>query len=50
MIPSIKKAGSKRVFTSHLPEREKLYPTGLDTGEYKIAIPHTDPDMVEDRV
>ena len=33
-------------FFESLIRREKKFPTGLDTGEIKIAIPHTDPDKV----
>ncbi len=33
-------------FYGALIEREKSYPTGLDTGNIKIAIPHTDSDMI----
>ena len=36
----------KKGFYKALSEREESYPTGLDTGEYKIAVPHTDPGMV----
>lgn len=37
--------GERKVKTSFLEnilQREKDYPTGLDTGEIKVAIPHTD--------
>ena len=33
----------KEGFNDSIIEREEKYPTGLDFGEYKIAIPHTDP-------
>ncbi len=33
-------------FFKSLIERERKFPTGLDTGKIKIAIPHTDPDKV----
>jgi len=33
-------------FFKSLIERERKFPTGLDTGKIKIAIPHTDPDRV----
>lgn len=33
-------------FSDSIIEREKNYPTGLDFGEYKIAIPHTNPEFV----
>ncbi len=33
-------------FYNALVEREKSYPTGLDTGNIKIAIPHTDSNMI----
>ncbi len=33
-------------FFESLIAREKRFPTGLDTGKIKIAIPHTDPDKV----
>jgi galactitol PTS system EIIA component len=36
----------KKDFYRSLAEREKSYPTGLDTRPIKIAIPHTDPDMI----
>ena len=36
----------KKEFYKTLSEREESYPTGLDTGEYKIAVPHTDPGMI----
>lgn len=36
----------KKGFYEALIEREKDHPTGLDTGKIKIAIPHTDPDMI----
>ena len=36
----------KEGFYDALIKSERSYPTGLDTGEYKIAIPHTDTDMV----
>ena len=36
----------KEGFYEALARREESYPTGLDTGEYKIAIPHTDADLV----
>ena len=33
-------------FYEALTKREKDYPTGLNTGKIKIAVPHTDPDMI----
>lgn len=36
----------KERFYEALARREESYPTGLDTGEYKIAVPHTDADLV----
>ena len=33
-------------FFNSLIERERKFPTGLDTGKIKIALPHTDPDKV----
>lgn len=36
----------RKGFYRALTEREKSYPTGLDTGNIKIAIPHTDPNMI----
>jgi len=36
----------KKGFYRALIEREKSFPTGLDTGNIKIAIPHTDSDMI----
>ncbi len=36
----------KEGFYRALTEREKSYPTGLDTGNIKIAIPHTDFNMI----
>ena len=35
-------------FSDSIIEREEKYPTGLDFGEYKIAIPHTDPEYVNE--
>lgn len=32
----------KTSFLENILQREKDYPTGLDTGEIKVAIPHTD--------
>ena len=34
-------------FSDSIIEREKNYPTGLDFGEYIIAIPHTNPEFVD---
>jgi len=36
----------KKGFCRALIERERAYPTGLDTGNIKIAIPHTDSNMI----
>jgi galactitol PTS system EIIA component len=36
----------KKDFYKSLAAREKSYPTGLDTEPIKIAIPHTDSDMI----
>ena len=33
-------------FFNSLIEREGRFPTGLNTGKIKIAVPHTDPDKV----
>jgi len=33
-------------FFNSLIERERRFPTGLNTGKIKIAVPHTDPDKV----
>ncbi len=33
-------------FFDTLVERERRFPTGLDTGKIKIAVPHADPDRV----
>ncbi len=41
-----KKGFVKKGFYRALIEREKAYPTGLNTGNIKIALPHTDTDMV----
>ena len=38
----------KEGFNDSIIEREEKYPTGLDFGEYKIAIPHTDPEYVNE--
>ena len=38
----------KEGFDDSIIEREEKYPTGLDFGEYKIAIPHTDPEYVNE--
>lgn len=36
----------KKGFYKALVKREEEYPTGLDAGAYKIAVPHTDTDMI----
>ena len=36
----------KDTFYEHVIEREKEYPTGLNTETYNIAIPHTDSEYV----
>src|SRR5699024_10862301 len=36
----------KPSFLEGVLEREKNYPTGLDTGDIKVAIPHTDSEHV----
>lgn len=36
----------KSTFLENILSREKQYPTGLDTGEIKVAIPHTDSENV----
>jgi len=41
-----KKGIVKRGFYKALVEREISCPTGLDMGKYKIAVPHTDTEMV----
>jgi len=41
-----KKGWVEADFFTSLKERERKFPTGLDTGKIKIAIPHTDPDKV----
>lgn len=41
-----KKGWVKDDFYICLINRERKFPTGLDTGRIKIAIPHTDPDKV----
>jgi len=41
-----KKGWIEADFFKSLIERERKFPTGLDTGKIKIAIPHTDPDKV----
>ncbi|MCJ7665161.1 MAG: PTS sugar transporter subunit IIA [Actinobacteria bacterium] len=41
-----KKGWVKDDFCICLINRERQFPTGLDTGDIKIAIPHTDPDKV----
>jgi PTS system enzyme IIBC component len=38
----------KEGFNDSIIKREEKYPTGLDFGEYKIAIPHTDPEYVNE--
>ena len=38
----------KEGFDDSIIEREEQYPTGLDFGEYKIAIPHTNPEYVNE--
>lgn len=37
----------KDTFASKIIEREKVFPTGLNTGEVQVAIPHTDAIHVE---
>lgn len=37
----------KEDFKENILKREKEYPTGLNTGEIKVAIPHTDPQYVK---
>ncbi len=47
MCAELKKKGWVEAdFFKSLIERERKFPTGLDTGKIKIAIPHTDPDKV----
>ena len=41
-----KKGWVKDDFYIYLINRERQFPTGLDTGSIKIAIPHTGPDKV----
>ena len=41
-----KKSWVETDFFNSLIERERKFPTGLDTGKIKIAMPHTDPDKV----
>ncbi len=41
-----KKGWIEADFFKSLIERERKFPSGLDTGKIKIAIPHTDPDKV----
>ena len=41
-----KKKYVNKGFVNSIIEREENYPTGLDFGEYKIAIPHTNPKFV----
>lgn len=36
----------KPSFLEGVLEREKVYPTGIDTGDIKVAIPHTDSEHV----
>lgn len=38
----------KKEFIASIKEREKSYPTGLNFGEYNIAIPHTNPEFVNE--
>jgi len=38
----------KEGFDDSIIEREEQYPTGLDFGDYKIAIPHTNPEYVNE--
>ena len=33
----------KDTYCNAVLERELIYPTGLNTGDIKVAIPHTDP-------
>lgn len=44
---SIVKNYIKEGFLEAITEREKNFPTGLDFGKYKIAIPHTNPEYIE---
>jgi PTS system galactitol-specific IIA component len=41
-----KKGWIEADFLNSLIKREERFPTGLDTGKIKIAVPHTDPDKV----
>ncbi len=38
----------KESYSDAIIEREEKYPTGLPTGEICVAIPHTDPEHVND--
>ncbi|WP_225418504.1 PTS sugar transporter subunit IIA [Loigolactobacillus iwatensis] len=38
----LKEGKVKKKFIDNILQREKDYPTGLNTGEIKVAIPHTD--------
>ncbi|MBG1273994.1 PTS sugar transporter subunit IIA [Lactobacillus paracasei subsp. paracasei] len=38
----LKEGKVKAIFLESILQRERSYPTGLDTGEIKVAIPHTD--------
>ncbi len=48
MSDQMMKAGKvKGSYGNAVIERELVYPTGLNTGEIKVAIPHTDPIHVK---
>lgn len=36
-------------FLSKIKERESVFPTGLNIGDYSVAIPHTDPQYVKEQ-
>ena len=36
----------KNTFADAIVKRESIYPTGLPVGEINVAIPHTDPEHV----
>lgn len=36
----------KNTYIQAVKDREKLFPTGIEVGNYGVAIPHTDPEHV----
>lgn len=47
-IRLLRKGRVKRSFINAIKEREALYPTGLPVTPFGVAIPHTDPEHVNE--